>query len=416
MRRIAPFLLGCLLTGCGFNGCQSKQAVDLPDSVAELRDVAAKCRDEAKEARAAKEYDKAASAAKRAEAAVEKAATLLKKDATEADRAANTHAAAAAREARHFAKLADEDQRLANMLNSWKGTAYRSGRGLAFTGACSGLAQAADQAAVTDPKDLPESVRESAKTAAELARQHTGRKPLENGQPDWPGVAADLRRFGAKPPPEMDMMLSIIFLLSKKNDFALYEIERVEPSTITSERKLPYHILRGFVYSFNGLPLLAREEINKAGKIDPFWGPETIAGVHLLLAYLHLDAKEYEDADREIVRAMRAWPNNPVAVYLTGERQAATGEYEKAAASFEDAARGTDAEWMAKRLGQRARDVRDHPGKSDTLLHDHAFICEIFVHYLGVAAKNSEAARNANDAINSVREFSVKVVQNLPGQ
>lgn len=421
MKRLVPLFFGCLLTGCGFNGCQSKQAEALPETIAELRDVAISSRAEASTARAAKEYEKATAAAKHAEAAAEKAASVLAASAnpTDADRAAKSETSSAAKEARHFARLAEEDERLAKLLKSWTGTAYRSGRTFAFSASCTGLAQAADQAALTDLKDLPEPVRDSAKVAADVAHQYTGRKPLANGQPDWPQVAADLRRVSGAPPPEMAMAVAVGFLLGKKKEFALYEIEIVEPASIPDDRKPVYHVLRGFIYSSNGLPLLAREEIARAprlGKNADMVGPEVLAGVHLFLAYLALDSKDYVEADREIVCALRAWPNNPVAVFLMGERQAATGEYEKAAVSLENALQGTDSEWLAKRIAQRARELRDNPGKSDSLLLDHSLLCELCVHSLAIAAKNSEAARKAGDAIAAAREFSQKIVQNLPGQ
>ena len=50
-----------------------------------------------------------------------------------------------------------------------------------------------------------------------------------------------------------------------------------------------------------------------------------LGSIHLVAALLYLDSRDYKRADVEIVRAMKVWPNNPVSVFLTGERLAADG-------------------------------------------------------------------------------------------
>jgi tetratricopeptide (TPR) repeat protein len=338
----------------------------------------------------------------------------------EANVAARREATQAAREARRQARLAEEEQRRDRLVNGLKGKAYRTARQTAVPGACKGLALAAEQAGKTNPDDLPEAVRDSSRMAADLARPYAGREPLPNGQPDWPRVAGDLRGLAAAPPPEMGMGLSLAFLLAGRKEFALCEIELIDASALnTREQKTCYHLLRGFLYSVNGLPLLAGEEITQAPALGEeqkkHYGPELLAGIHLALACLHLRAKDYEKADREVVLALRAWPNNDVAVFLTGERLAATGEYEKAANSLEALARNTDQEWLARKVAQRACDLRDRPGEADTLLHDERFLLDVMLHYLAIAAQKSETARQLQQSVAAMRAFSQKVLDLVPG-
>jgi hypothetical protein len=424
MKRVLVLVSMFALTGCGMGGCGGASTADLPSTPGELREVAEKCRDDAKAARAEKKADQAAAHATRAEAAAEKAAALVKAAelASGAGRKEADEAKAAAKAARRIANLADEERKRDDLVTGWKGIAYKRGRELAFPAACNGLALAADQAAKADVETLPEAVRQSAELAADLAKQHAGRKPLANGHPDWPMIAADLRAVGEAPPPAiLAEGLAFAFILARKKEFALYEIETVDPDAAKRNRneETGYRLLRGYIYSANGLQLLAAEEVNKAPLIDakdnPEYGPQILAGMHLAVAAIHIDNKDYEEADRAIVRAMRAWPNNPVSVFLTGEQQAASGEYEKAAQSLEQAAKGTKNEWLAEKIARRARDLRDNPGKGETLLHDHAFIAELLLDYLAIAAKESETARVLQQYVVSARELSQKVLAQFPG-
>jgi tetratricopeptide (TPR) repeat protein len=400
-------------------GCSSDATPELPQTVAKLRELAVQSRDEAKAARETRSPKEAAAAAERAEAAAAKAAELLA--ATEVpsqtDRTARQEAAAAARQARRLARLADEDRRLRAEVNGWKGTAYRTTRKVAWPGACNGLALAAEQAAKVDPDTLPQGVRDAARCAAAVASQYTDRAPTESGQPDWPAVAADLRQLASSPPPSMLMGLALALALGGQKDFGLYEIELIDPAGLTDEQQTHYHLVKGLVYSMNGLSLLGGEEVGKIPTPEgsEAHGPELLAGMHLLMAFVHLRGGEYEDADRHTVLALRASPNNVVAVSLTGEQLAASGEYEKAAKSLEEAARGSDTQWLAERIARRARELRDEPGKSDTLLHDDDFVHELMLHYLAEAAKRSKPAAYLERSIAAARSFSKSILELLPG-
>jgi tetratricopeptide (TPR) repeat protein len=408
--------------GATLAGCSSDAKPSLPETVAELRDVAAEARDEARSAREARSPKEAAAAAERAEAATEKAAELLgaMEEPSEANRAARQEAAVAARQARRFARLADEDQRLDAAVNGWKGSAYRATRKVAWPGTCQALALAAEQAAKVDPETLPQSVRDAARTAADVTSQYTGRAPAADGDPDWPGVAADLRQVGSAPPAPMMVGLALALALGGQKDLALYEIELIDAAELANDtQKLQYHLVKGIVYSMNGLPLLGGEEVGKVPSSDAAAaaqnGPELLAGLHLLMAMLHLRSGDYEEADRHTVLALRASPNNPVAVFITGEQLAATGDYEQAAQSLETAAAGTESQWLAERVAARARELRDHPGQGQTLLHDDDFVRQLMLHYLSEAAKRSKPAEYLERSVNAARSLASRVTDRLPG-
>jgi hypothetical protein len=103
-------------------------------------------------------------------------------------------------------------------------------------------------------------------------------------------------------------------------------------------------------------------------------------------------------------------------VFLTGERLAADGEYAKAADSMELAAKGTEGDWLAERIAKRARDVRDHPGESPSLVYDTDFQREVVFHYLAEAAKKSPAAAKANAAVLGAEKIGQMVLRHLPGK
>ena len=100
---------------------------------------------------------------------------------------------------------------------------------------------------------------------------------------------------------------------------------------------------------------------------------------------------------------------------LTGEQLAATGEYERAAKSLEEAARGSDAQWLAERVAQRARELRDRPGEGQTLLHDDDFVRDLMLHYLAGAAKRSKPAEYLQQSVTVARSLADRVLEQLPG-
>jgi hypothetical protein len=71
--------------------------------------------------------------------------------------------------------------------------------------------------------------------------------------------------------------------------------------------------------------------------------------------------------------------------------------------------------WLAGRMSKRARDLRDHPGESPSLVHDPEFQREVVFHYLGVAAKRSPAAAKASAAIAGAERIGRQVLGHIPG-
>jgi hypothetical protein len=391
----------------------------LPDTVVELSEVAVKAQHDAKAHREAQRPDEAEEAAKRSEAAAAKLIEIVDAlpTATHEHKGARRKAVAAAREARYFAELAKEEEQLADELASWKAKGFRAARRLAWVASFKALALAANQASHGKLESLPQSVQDSAELAADLANQFSGRERLPDGRPDWKGISTDLSSYSTDVPEQFSQFLSLALLLAGQKDLALYEIEQVDEEEIaTKDRKLYFHLLHGIIYSLHDWQHLAVLEVEKISTEQNRESSEQLlAAVHLVLAYFYFDSKEYEAVDRETVRAMQIWPNNPVSVFLTGERLAATGEYEKAADSLEEAARGSEQEWIAQRIALRARKLRDQNGEGQTLLHDDQFMREVVLHYIWVAAKESEAAARINQSVENAKAFGAKMVQNLSG-
>jgi len=350
------------------------------------------------------DHEAAEKAAKRAAECAERLDEIAKGEGDNAAEAkkflADTDAAS--REAGRWAELAVEQHELAGKLNGLKAKAYRGGRSLALKALFKGLSLAADQAAKRGIENLPDEVKELALSAAQLAGDFSGREPLEDGSPDWTGISQDISAFGKEPPKEMPLFLAVALFLSLRSDPALYEIEMVDAAALeTEEYRLTYRVLRALIYRTNGFSRLAMREVEVLSDSEGTYDPELQAGLHLMSAYFFLHDKEYTKADLEIGRAMQADPNNPLAVYLTGERLAADGEWEKAVESLEAAAAGSEDEWLANRIAQHAREVRDSRGEAQPLLLDKQFLAAVTLEYAGRAAARSEAGRKIKSWLDS---------------
>lgn len=400
-----------LCAGCEKSNTDAK-------SITELRDF---CLTAAEEARS--NADRADAAAERAEkAAAQAKATLEAADApSEEDQQACAEAAAAAGEARMWAQIADEQRRLDEILSSWTLAAYRKARGVALSSALSGLAIAADQADDTDIAALPQVVRDGAEFGADLARDLTGREKLPDGSTDWKGVSSDLRNMADRPPTRLGLLLALVHYLGGQTQLALAETELLDPAALESpEDQAAYHVIHALALSRNGLARLATREIEQTRAADTTQAAaedlrEDLAALHLVLAYVHLENRQYRQADLELVRAMQACPNNSVCTFLTGERLAATGEYEKATESLEETARTPAAKWLSKRLAERARRLRDQQAEAEPLLSDPAFVRDFVLAYIWMRAEDSPKAARLQRAIIVSYSFMQRFLPHVPG-
>ena len=404
-------------------GCSRKES--LPDGPA-LKAYAEAARDEARTACEAKDPKAARLAADRAKAAKEKAENQASVSA-EPDRAAAQELAiqvtAVARVAAGFAELAEEEQSLAEKTGSLKIKAYRAARGPALKVVFTVLALAAERAgpAYDSLSEQEKNRADLAKSLAEFLAEDLKRP---DGKPDWPAIAARMKACGDDPPPRVGMLLAIAYALSAFDDLALAEADLLKPERLTDpQEKLGCRFVRGFVLQARGMPRLASRDLDaitgpEAEKEGLSGKPEFMAGAHLLLAYMAAQERDFRRADIEIMRAAKIWPNNPVAVFLTGEVMVAEGRYEKAAKTMEDALReaGVDLDpELVQFVQKRAREIRDKKGEAEPLFTDKQFLTELAVRYIWQTARTSKPAQRVAEFAESAKAFGAEVLKSMPG-
>ena len=182
-------------------------------------------------------------------------------------------------------------------------------------------------------------------------------------------------------------------------------------------------LIKALAYRANGLNHLGVKEFELAlAEPEGVGGGETSlpwsrAQIHLLSAILFTYQGELSEADKEIMEAIKVDPGGPIAAFVTGERLTADGEYEKAAESLETyLARAGDADsWLAKRLTERAREIRDKRGDAEPLCHDIGFACEVGLHYMGQDLAKSPAGQKLNQWAESARRFGAQLTTQLAG-
>jgi hypothetical protein len=379
------------------------------------------------EARAAAERQDA-KAAMRAAKASQKAASRLK-ELAESGKPGSTNAQqvlgeaqAAARSARDCAELAEEERQLRAKLASLKVRADRRTRGVILSHALPPAASAADKAAQEGTNSLNLIERQLAKQAWNLVTLLTERAPLTNGCPDWAGAATDLRQWSTNPPLEFSAFLLVAFLFAGQTDLALAEVESVDLGRPAATNALPLcQVGRGLVFVFEGWDRLAGREAEKLELLPPdekglVKGNQVVAVFHGFLAYDALTQRDLKRMDAEIARSLKAWPDNPLAVFLTGEQLAANGEWVKAADSLEAQVAGTEDEWLARRLAQRARDLRDDKGSSKALVFDARFLLEVAAHTTARGAKKSGAAKRLDQLIAEAKTFGDRLTERRHGE
>ncbi|MCL2641322.1 MAG: hypothetical protein FWD53_10785, partial [Phycisphaerales bacterium] len=262
----------------------------------------------------------------------------------------------AATEARLTADLTREEATLAAALTSLKAHAYRTAANAAIATVVGTMTLAADQAAKKPLDELPESVQKAALASADFIQNLTARPPTPDGSPDWPAIAADLHSLAHN---DFHLLLALGLALAGNDTLALVEIEQVDPTKLNHARaQLTYHILRAILLHNHGCRRLAEQQLETLATNSEFSSRELLAGTHLLMAFIAMLDKDNSRVELELTRAMNAWPDNPITVYLTGERLAADGQWEKAADSLETALAGTKDKWLAAAIAERARVIR----------------------------------------------------------
>lgn len=326
-----------------------------------------------------------------------------------------------ARDARLWADLAAEEKRCADTLKSLKASAYRTARKCAVLAIFHGLALASDQMAKKKPDELPKQAEGLAKLACDLAGCYGKRPPLPDGTPDWPGIAEDMRAFSKTPPPELGLILAVGFLVSKQPSLALVELADLPPETFDSiERKVACRCLKGLAYRTSDCRRMAAREFeqlkaSEGAELGKTSGPEIEAGLYMLVCCYYLSEKNMTDADQWLMRAGQACPNNPLTVFLTGERMAATGEWEKAADSLEARAKTEEDKWVSEVIAKRARQIRDQKGDAPPLIMDAAFLWEISSGYLKRCAAKTEPAKKLQEQLDAGKGMAKELLSKIPG-
>jgi hypothetical protein len=241
-----------------------------------------------------------------------------------------------------------------------------------------------------------------------------------SGKPDWTGIASDLRSWTTNQPIEFRAFLGVAFVMLNQSDLALAEFESVDVTHLRSTNSLRlYHGGRALLYAMQGWNHLAASEAEAfTNHMDfaqgPVTGRQLVACLHGLLAIEAAERRDLVKMDAEIAQSFRVWPDNPVAVFLTGERSAANGDWEKAAESLETLAAGTEDEWLVRRFTQRAREFRDGKGSTKALVFDARFLFQVGAHMTAKAAKGSTVGQRSAEFLDGASVFGKDLLKKVP--
>jgi len=400
-------LLACLLSGCGRGGEHWLRQAEKAEQAAQTAQLKA-------DPEAA---NRAAEAARDAVTHLEALVAADKKGSANL-RQLLRKAQLAERSAQEHAALAAEERERRDKLGGLKLRAFLKARTIVLTTVLPGMALAAEKAGARGTNQMTSLEQSLAAQAWSLAALLSHRPPLPDGQPDWPGVASVFRQWSTNPPIEFRAFLGLALALAVSDDFALAEFESVDSRSLSGTNALMiYHGGRALIYARQGWSRLATPEVEAFCRYaelsqGPVSGQQLLALFHAFLACDALEKLDFNRMDAEISQSVRSWPDNPVVVFLTGERLAANGEWEKAAVSLETKAAGTENEWIARRLAQRARDLRDGKGTAKALVLDSRFLAEMTAHY--VAKASGQPGKKLEEAVTAAKEFGRSLVEKLP--
>lgn len=324
--------------------------------------------------------------------------------------AARAQAEPAYIESRHIQRLATERHALAKLMGGLKVRGYRTARTIVVPKLLTTLAAAARQAAEVDPAKLPPLVRGTAELAAELTGLHLASPDSAEPAPglnrdDWLRIAERIDSYNNHEPPEFALGLGLAYGVFGENGLALVELERAAAGTFADPRYASIvPLATATIYSRLGFTELAAREASKISG-DTETGRQLIAVIHAALAYCHATEKDWRQMDTELALAVRAWPDNPLVIYLSGERLLADGRKEQAMETFARATSGTDAAWLAPLIEGRLREVRDAKGTVPPLLLDNGFLARCALHTALQQARQTEAGRKLATIIEAAQHL-----------
>lgn len=326
----------------------------------------------------------------------------------------------AALAAKQHAEIAEEHQQRRDRLSGLKVRTYRASRGLLIQGLCSGAALGADKIAAQGTNQLKIADWNLTHDARALVKLVEGIQQRESiGEPDWTNVASSLRLWATNPPPETHAFLALSLLGAGQRSLALAEVEAMGTNQLNSPNDaLLRHGTRALVYSLNGWSHLAASEVELisgvASESDfPVKGTECLVLVHVVVAGDALHKGERRKADEHLAACVSLSPTNPITVYLTGERLAANGEWEKAADSMDALSVSAEDKWLADRIAQRARELRDGKGSKDSFILDPKFLTDISVRYFAKKAKSTEAAAKLESLFDEAMAMGKRLMDKL---
>jgi hypothetical protein len=317
-----------------------------------------------------------------------------------------------------WATLTKEKVSRKEKLAGWKAKAYYAVDGAVWKIFIHGFAFAADQAANGNLNGLPLEAQKTAKQAAKFAETYVGPQRLASGEVDWAGVSRALRQVNEMPT-DIRLILAFLELTSMEFDAAFFELEAIPEASLKTEELRAFHrLLLGASYLSQGYGQLGMAELEEAEKIsnDPKLklDPAGKCLIHCLVACYFLHERRWSDADRCLAAANRAWPDNPLITYLTGERQIATNQYVAAEESFAKASQGSAFEWVAEKVTARAKRLRDSPANLEPVVFDFNFMAEIVTKSIEDEARKSESVRKLREQMESAKAFMRDLKEKLP--
>jgi hypothetical protein len=391
-----------------------------PKTGAMLKAEATKALDDAKAARAAKDPNAAWAAVERAKKTLEEADAQADKAKGDKKSAAEEVAASVQTlmyEALKYAELAGEDEALALKCKGWAARSYSAARKPTLEFTFAGLSLAAEFAY----SKKYESLTPEQKQASALAQWLAPDLKLANGQPDWKAIGDKIAGFGTNPPPELHLVLATALASMDLDSCALVEAQAMDPATASDPRsQLVCRAVRGVVYRLNSFPRLAAEQFEAIPLESKDCDPQLRSTVHLAIACCLAASRDWDAMEAQVDEANRAWPNQPAVVLLLSEVKTARHRPLEAAKTLETLAEslGPEADpWLAGAVLQRAKELRElKPGSDAPLLVTQAEFLRQFIRYcIRTAATNSDAAKQANAALQMAEELGQTVKNALPG-